>query len=88
MKLFEGKIGPISQKSHRKSIKLYRGSQEVERKKDALPKYLNTVQSVQFQGGALLTTDSKIPRYYLDKKSSWTTCFLDNCYITGQQPSN
>ena len=33
MKLFKVKIGHISQKSHRKSGKLYRGSQEVEKKK-------------------------------------------------------
>ena len=33
MKLFKGKIGPISKKSYRKSGKIYRGSQEVEKKK-------------------------------------------------------
>ena len=33
MKRFNGKIGPISKKSHRKSGKLYRGSQEVEKKR-------------------------------------------------------
>ena len=33
MKHFKGKIGPISYKSHRKSVKLYRSSQEVEKKR-------------------------------------------------------
>ena len=36
MKFFKGKIGHISWKSHRKSRKLYRGSQGAEEKKDAL----------------------------------------------------
>ena len=43
MKLFKGKIGHISYKSHRKSGKLYRGSQEAEKKKTPCPK-LGTAQ--------------------------------------------